>query len=197
MDVQSELIQTHRAEAVALFSANQAARLAAERVTGLVFVLVGITAAAGINTHNDDVAIALPPVVLLLLSYMLQQYADLTVLGAAREQLESRANALLGERALIYESVVAPIRKRSPLVASVRILQWLSGLVVLGVVVVGTAIAFDGHPALVEWGYTVLTTATLASVALSYSAMRRSGKEAARQIAAHLDLPAALPTSDS
>ena len=65
-------IDTLRAEAIALFEANQAGRSAAERVGALVLTVVGLTVAAGVSADSTAVALALPPIVLLLVAYMFQ-----------------------------------------------------------------------------------------------------------------------------
>lgn len=115
-DREKELLETYRAEAAGLFAANQAARTAAERVTTLIGSVVALAIAAGINADTDDVAIPLPGLVLLLVAYMLHQYADLTVMGTARELLERRVNDLLGDDALVYEIAVADVRNHGVLV---------------------------------------------------------------------------------
>lgn len=69
-------LESLRAEALALFQANQSGRNAAERVATLLSAAVGLLVAAGVSAETDDVAIAFPPIALVLLSYMFQQYAD-------------------------------------------------------------------------------------------------------------------------
>ncbi len=96
-------------------------------------------------------------------------------MGAAREALERRLTATLGTHALIYEMAVAPIRKRTPLVASVRVLQALTAVIVIGLVAAGGVIAFDDQPLGVKVGFSLLTATTLVSAALSYRDMLRSG----------------------
>lgn len=172
-DLEKEVIQTLRAEAIALFQINQAARTAAERVAQLTFALVAITVAAGINAETDGVAIVLPPVVLLLLSYMFQQYADVAVIGAARASLEARLHTLLGDRCLIYETEVASIHKEPPLVQSLHLLRALVTAVVIATVCVGTFVALDGQRVYIEVGYVVATVASGVSAGLSFVGMLR------------------------
>lgn len=185
-DRRKELIQTLRAEGQSLFQANQAGRLAAERITALIFGISGVTVVAGINSKTDDVAIALPPVVLLLVSYALQQYVDVSVLGAARRHVETRLRDELGDYGMFYETVVAPVRKQGTLTPSFRLLQGLTAAAVVAVVIVGTVVAFDGQPTYIEIGYTTAIALAGLSVGWSFHAMLRSFRFASKQIAGSL-----------
>jgi hypothetical protein len=186
-DDRAELIETYRVEAVALLTINQHARLAALRLTVAIFALIAVTVIVGIVARTDDVAIPLPAAVLVLTSCLFQQYADLTVIGAARELLERRVGAAIGGYGLIYETAVAPIRKRAPLVAGVRLVQMTSGLIIAAAVGVGAAVAFEDQPVSVELGFTILTGMALASAVLSYRDMLRSGPVASRELEAALE----------
>jgi hypothetical protein len=174
VDQRAELIATLRAEAIALLEANQRGRAGAQRMILAAFALVTATLLVGIAARTDDVAIPLPAALLLLLSAALQQYADVTVLGAARAALETRLARELGGQALAYETAVAPIRKRPPLVGSVRLLQAVAVLVLAASVVTGGVAAFDGQPLAVTLGFCVATAAGLLTLALSYRDMCRS-----------------------
>lgn len=125
-DRRAELSSARREEAITLFQVNQAGRTAVERVVALFFSVAAIAGSVGIAAGTPDVVLPLPALLLLLLSYMFQQYADLTVLGTARRHLEDLVNEGLGGKALIYETAVAQIRQTSPLVRSVRLLQDIS-----------------------------------------------------------------------
>jgi hypothetical protein len=183
------LLETYRAEALALFSVNQAGRAAAERIGALLLTLIGIAIAAGINAHTDAVAIALGPICLLLASYMFQQYADVSVTGAARAALEDRvAKGLGGRHGLIYEYAVADIRQTEPLRRSVRLLQGLSFVVLGGVVVTANVIALEGGRLwYVQAGSLLGTALGLWSAIASWRDMMRSGAIARRRIEARLD----------
>jgi hypothetical protein len=181
-----QLVETYRAEALALFTVNQAGRAAAERVAALALTLVGVAVGIALNADTDVVLIPLSPLCLLLVSYMFQQYGEVTVTGAARSVLEDRLAALLSARALIYEHAVAPVRQRPPLVGSVRVLQTLTSLVIVGVVAWAAVVA-AGQRWYVTAGFAVATALTLGSALLSYRDMLRSGREARRQIVAALD----------
>jgi hypothetical protein len=77
------------------------------------FLIVAATVVVAIVAATDDVLLVLPPLMLGMQSRLFQQYADLTVIGAAGAVLERRIAVALGAHALIYEMAVAPIRKRS------------------------------------------------------------------------------------
>jgi hypothetical protein len=168
------LNEARTAEAVALFQANQSGRNAIERVVGLflsVGAIAGTTAAA---THSADAVLPLPAFFLLLLSYMFQQYAEITVLGRARLLLEDLVNDDLTERALIYETAVAKIRQRRPLVWSVRLLQAMLAVLTLSAVGAGLVIAIRSHSVWIERGYIVATGLAAASFAFSFFHMHRA-----------------------
>jgi hypothetical protein len=187
----SELVQGLRAEALALFQANQTGRLAAERAAQLLVTVSGVAVAAAINAKNEDVLLVLPPVVLLLISYMCQQYADVSVLGAARAAIETRLKMELGDHTLIYETLVAGIRQRPPLVRSVRIFQTTIGAVAAGVVVTGLVVALQLRSTLVVLAYIALILATAVSALMSYRDMLQSGDIAAQVIRLALGIDAA------
>jgi hypothetical protein len=170
----AQLNEIRTSEAVALFQANQAGRNAIERVVGLflsVGAIAGTTAAA---THSADAVLPLPAFFLLLLSYMFQQYADITVLGRARLLLEDLVNDNLGGRALIYETSVAKIRQRSPLKRSVRLLQAMLVLVTTAAVVAGFVIALGSDDDWIKIGYIGATLLTFASFSFSFFHMHRA-----------------------
>jgi hypothetical protein len=171
------LLQTRREEAIAFFEVNQAARSAAERVMALIFSVGAITASVGIAAKTDRVVLPLPAVLLLLLSYMFQQYGDLTVVGTTRRYLEDLVNHELRGEGLVYESAVAGIRKATPLVRSVRVPQAAIGWAVWIVV--------DGVRLLMTIGFVLATTVAFASAAPSYRDMLRSGSEATDRLREH------------
>lgn len=185
-DRTKERLAALRAEAASLFAANQAGRAAAERVLTLAAAVVAVAVAAGVNANTDDVLIPLPAVVLLLLTYMFHQYADVTVLGRARQELEIRTNALLGENALVYETAVADVRKQPPLSLSVRMLQSLCSLVVVGLLVAGTIVAFDDQRWYVTVAYLVVTLGALVTAVVAWWGMHRSDAIAAATLAGRI-----------
>jgi hypothetical protein len=70
----------------------------------------------------------IPPLALLSSSPSFQPYAEATVLGAARARLEGSMNDRLGGMAPAYEAAIADVRKGSPLVAGILVLQGLARL---------------------------------------------------------------------
>lgn len=178
MSGQEALLETRREEAIAFFHVNQAARTAAERVIALIFSVSAIAASIGAAAETLDVVIPLPALIFLLLSYMFQQYADLTTIGVTRRRLEDQVNAELGgKKGLIYETAVAEIRKKPPLVFGVRLLQTMLGLVALGATVLAAVVALDGHSWLVIAGFAVGTVITFVSALWSFLDMHRSERE--------------------
>jgi hypothetical protein len=180
----TRLLETRRAEAIAFFEVNQAARTAAERVMALIFSVSGIAASVGIAADTDRVVVPLPAVLLLLLSYMFQQYGDLTVVGTTRRYLEDLVNDELHGEGLVYESAVARIRQVPPLVQSVRMLQTAMGLVLAAATGWAIWIIVEGVPELMVIGFAFATAVALASAALSYRDMLRSGSESAEKLRA-------------
>jgi|GEM_PF-4815350 len=175
MSIEDQQAQTRREEAIAFFHVNQTGRNAVERVVALFFSVAAIAGSVGVAAGTPDVLLPLPALLLLLLSYMFQQYADLTVLGVARQRLEDLVNDQLGAKGLIYETAVAQIRQVKPLSNSVRLLQVLLGAVVLGAVVVATVVAFRDNT-LIRVAYVTGTALAAASALYSYVHMLRTAK---------------------
>jgi hypothetical protein len=182
-DREKETIATLRAEALGLFNVNQAGRQSAERVLALIIAASAVIIGAAINSDDDDVVMILPPLVLLLLSYMFQQYIEVTVTGAARKRLEDLLARRLGAHALIYEYAVAPIRKESSLKGSFRLLQSLVGVVIAAILVVGAWIALDDQRWYVTVAYVVATFASALSAGWSFVQMRSAGDVASESLA--------------
>lgn len=179
---QEQLNAIRATEAVALFQANQSGRNAIERVVGLflsVGAIAGTTAAA---THSADAVLPLPAFLLLLLSYMFQQYTDLTVLGCARLRLEELVNTSLTERALIYETAVAKMRQRHPLKWGVRFLQAMLVVITVGAMAAGLVIALHSRNVWIQRGYIAGTALALASAAISYVQMYLATRVADAQL---------------
>ncbi|HET9593330.1 MAG TPA: hypothetical protein VFP17_10475, partial [Solirubrobacterales bacterium] len=167
MPFDADRIQTRREEAIAFFHVNQTGRNAVERVVALFFSVAAIAGSVGVAAGTPDVLLPLPALLFLLLSYMFQQYADLTVLGCARRRLEDLVNSELEAKGLVYETAVAQIRQVNPLVRSVRLLQGLLGLVVLAALIVATVVAVREHDSLILVGYSCGTL--LAILSFGYS----------------------------
>ncbi len=183
MSIEFELIQARREEAIAFFHVNQTGRNAVERVVALFFSVAAIAGSVGVAAGTPDVLLPLPALLFLLLSYMFQQYSDLTVLGTARRRLEDLVNDQLGAKGLVYETAVAQIRQVEPLARSVRLLQGLLGAVVIGATAVATVIAFQDHSTLVRVGYLAGTVMSIASAGYSYLHMLQTPKITAEKLA--------------
>jgi hypothetical protein len=178
-----EQVQTRRDEAIAFFHVNQTGRNAVERVVALFFSVAAIAGSVGVAAGTPDVLLPLPALLFLLLSYMFQQHADLTVLGGARRCLEDLVNDQLKAKALIYETVVAQIRQVKPLSNSVRLLQGLLGSVVIGATVVATVVAFRDHSTLIRVAFVLGTALAIASAIYSYLHMLRTPKITSEKLA--------------
>jgi hypothetical protein len=183
MSIEAERVQTRRDEAIAFFHVNQTGRSAIERVVALFFSVAAIAASVGVAAGTPDVLLPLPALLFLLLSYMFQQYSDLTVLGGARRRLEDLVNDQLGVKALVYETAVAQIRQVEPLVRSIRFLQGLLAAVVLGAMAVATVVAFRDHSALIRIAYVSGTILAIASALYSYVHVLRTPTIAAKKLA--------------
>lgn len=170
-----DLTQTRRDEAIAFFHVNQAARNAAERVVALFFTVTAIAGSVGVAAHNPDAVLPLPALLLLLVSYMFQQYADLTVIGTTRRRLEDLVNNEVGGDGLVYESTVAPIRKTPPLSHSMRFFQSLIFLIGMVATVAGAIVAVRAHNALILTAFSLATFLASISCFYSYLHMQKSG----------------------
>lgn len=181
------------AEARDLLDINQRRRGRAEATLVLIIVLTTALVAAAFWSNRKAVVLPLPAGSLLLLALSFQQFADVSVLGAGRRKLEDLVNETVGGPALIYESAIAPIRQRSPLVRSVRMLQSLVVVLTLAGLASATSIAFE-RPAAV-WAPYVLTTAlALVVTCLSYRDMLRSGRVGTEALEHFLGSPPPAPS---
>lgn len=179
--MEDQIGQTRRDEAIAFFHVNQTGRTAVERVVALFFSVAAIAGSVGVAAGTPDVLLPLPALLFLLLSYMFQQYADLTVLGGARRRLEDQVNDQLGAKGLIYETAVAQIRQVKPLSNSMRFLQGLLGAVVIGAAVVATVVALEDST-LILVAYLVGTALAIASAVYSYAHMLLTPKITAKKL---------------
>jgi hypothetical protein len=179
----AELVHSRREEAIAFFHVNQTGRTAVERVVALFFSVTAIAGSVGVAAGTPNVILPLPSLLFLLLSYMFQQYGDLTVLGTARRHLEELVNDRIGGKGLIYEIAVAEVRKSAPLKWSVRVLQSLLGVVVIGATAVGAKVAVDDHDTPILLGFVAATCLAATSAGYSYWHMLISAREADKVLA--------------
>jgi hypothetical protein len=157
------VIDARVAEAVALLAANQAARSSTWRALTLALGVATVATAAGFAGHTRDVLLPVAPALCLLVAFVAQQQADLTIMGMARRRLEELVNAELGADVLIYETLVAPLHKERGMYASVPILQVATLLAVAGVSVWAVVTAFE-HSTL---GGLAETTAVVVGAAIA------------------------------
>jgi len=99
------------------------------------------------------------------------------VLGRARRHLEELVNDRIGGKGLIYEIAVADVRKTAPLKRSMRVLQSMLGIVVIGATVVGAAVAIGDHDAAILFGFAAGTALAAGSAGYSYWHMLISARE--------------------
>lgn len=169
---------TLRVEASALFEANQTARHQAFWLLIGSFLWIAVAVTLALGTKRTVFLVPLAPLSPLVLSLVFQTYSEVTVLGAARRALEGVLRAQ-GDNGLIYETAVAGIRQRAPLVVSVRLLQALGAVIHFCSVAAGlVAVTNQSVPLIV--GTAVLTSSGGISAALSYRDMLRSGPVATR-----------------
>lgn len=157
-------------EARSLLAANQAARRLALVVTLAVLAATAVALATGARRVMSVEA----PFCLLGVSFAFQIYAEVSVLGTARASLE-RSLTDHGGTGVFYERDIVPVRQRSPLVVSVRVLQAVTALFVTGAVVAGVVVAFEDSAALAA-GTVVATALSLITAVLSYRDMLRSSE---------------------
>jgi hypothetical protein len=161
-------------EARTLLVLNQRRRARAESVILLAAALTAVAAVIALATEREQVLLPVPATVLALLALAFQIYADVTVIGAARERLEADLRQRLGAEALLYESHVADVRKNFPLVRSVRVTQAAGWAAAFAVAIAGAVISAEQAAwAAAVYGCSVMVACALC--VLSFRAMRRSG----------------------
>lgn len=176
---QDPLVQARLQEARSLFELNQRRRGRAEGTLLMATVVSVAAAVVALAARRPEVLLPLPPTVLALAALAFQQYADVTVLGAARQSLEDELLRRLGAEALVYERHVARVRKETRLSLSVRAVQSLGWATALGAAALGAALAV-GQPTWVVVTYVLALAAAGAVCALSYWSMLQAGDEARR-----------------
>ncbi|MGN6558675.1 MAG: hypothetical protein ACTHLH_11800 [Solirubrobacterales bacterium] len=177
-----KLVETRRDEAIALLQMSQTRRNVEERVAT---VLTGVTSIAGsfaVAVNSLNALVPLSPIYLLTLAYMFQEYADMTVIAAARRRLEDLVNTEVGGLGLIYEAVVSPIRSVPPLFRSIRMFQMWIGLIVNLVTVVAIVVVIRDHNALVIASFGVALLLALATCFYSYLHLLKSGQIAKERL---------------
>jgi hypothetical protein len=176
---EGQLLATRREEAAALLAINQRTRGLATGILTASLIIALTAGLVALASHKSAVLIPVPSVLLLLSALAFQQFAEVSVTGAARRLLEHAINSHLDGTGLLYETHLARIRKRQPLVGSVRVLQcvWAAG--VLGMIGAGGIAAYEQPAAWPPVPYTVFTIASMLACGSSYRDMLRSGQTAA------------------
>lgn len=181
-DAMDDALTLRAAEAQSLFRLNHDRRESAERVLLLANGLPFAAAFVAIATRRTRSLLPVPAGMLLLYSIAFQHYTEVSVVGVARAQLERLVNAEVESGdVLIYETHVAPIRKRRPLVGSVRALQACGrGLVALSVIAGQVAAAREDPK--VEVAYVASISLTGASCLMSYRDMGKAAEIARKAL---------------
>lgn len=154
-------------------------------------VLTGVVATTAAATGDIDVVIPFPALFFLVVSLMCQQYADLTVLGMARRELELRVNREFPAPAMLYETHIAPIRKGWPggkgRYVGLTVLQILAvGLPALGGLAAACA-AISNETTWAKIAFGVATAICAASGARSYYEMLKTPAWAAVELKSVFD----------
>lgn len=170
------LAESRRREAFELLRINQRLRVSATWTLLVALLLATAGTLGAILAREAAVLLPLPAASALLCALGFQQFADVSVIGAARRRLEQLINSEAEEDALVYETTVAGVRQALPLVTSVRVLQASWAVVLLALLIAASRTAYSaGYPAWVPLAYTVLTVASLLALGASYRDMLRSG----------------------
>lgn len=181
-------------EAGQLLRLNQQLRASATWTLIAAFVVAAAGTIAAILARDLAVLLPLPAVTTMLCSLGFQQFAEVSVVGTARRHLEQIVNAELSGQALVYETAVARIRQRLPLVASVRLLQAVWATSLLALLIAASRVAYgSGYEAWVPLAYSALTAAAVVSAVASYRAMLRSDREADAALASAIPIPERQP----
>jgi hypothetical protein len=200
----TQLLETRRAEALALFQANQQARASVDRMIPVFVALVAAAASVGIANEAPEVLVPAPAAFALLLTYQCHVLADLTIIGMARLKLEALVNAELRAPGLVYETHVAGIHKekrsadrRAPKVARLRYVstpmtQGILVLALIGMTIGASIVAFDQHAA-IAIAYVVGTSTCLAAAARAVYEMFMTPSWAGARLDAPLQVGAEAP----
>jgi hypothetical protein len=131
----TQLVETRRAEAMALFTTAHGYNARNDQLVALGVTVIGAAAALGLKEHFDEVLLGVPAALLLLMIYATQVDADIRVMAAARLRLEQALEGQLGGPALIYQSRAAKFRQGDYVRGIMRV------RLVLFLATAGTAIA--------------------------------------------------------
>jgi hypothetical protein len=168
MSDQEQLNAARLDEAQYLFVSARSHFNRADQVLGIG--ATGVAAAIGIAASQEkfaaDVLIGVPPLLLLLLTYVLQAYGDVIVMETARARIEQELAREMRQSPLIYQRWANRRQRRTRTLG----VPALSLVVVLGLValaVVGAFAAWDIDGLAGELAYVAVTLALLATTVLS------------------------------
>jgi hypothetical protein len=170
---EQQLIETRRAEAMALFTSAQAYNARNDQLVGLGLTAIAAAATLALKEDVEEVLLGVPAALMLLITYALQVDADVRVMGVARKRIEEVLERQLGESALIYQSETIPFRRDS----FIRGVNWARNLLVLpllGTAVAGCVVAYDIHGWVLAVLYALLLVAFAASPVLAFLDSRRA-----------------------
>jgi hypothetical protein len=137
-----QLVETRRAEAMALFATAHDYNARNDRLVALGVPLIAAAAGLGLKEHHEEVLLAVPMALLLLMTYALQVDTDLRVIGIARRRLEQVLEIQLEAPALIYYSCVTQFRRGRYILGIVGV-QAVIIAVTAGTAIAGAVIAED------------------------------------------------------
>src|SRR3954453_15299960 len=178
--VEQTMIDGWRGEADLMFNASRACIERADRVLGLgVTVLTG-SVAVGVANDAVEVVLGVPVALGLLISYVMQVYADAVAMGMARKRIEQHLADRLGQEILIYERRVAAERHSHGVsfVTGIGV-----GLLFAGSVAAGLVIALQEDRWWVTAGYAVAAAAASLTTVISWSDMVKTPERAEAAVA--------------
>jgi hypothetical protein len=110
-DREKQLIETRRAEAMALYATGHAYNARNDQLVAAGVAVIAAAAALSVKSHIDEVLLGIPVAFLLLATYAAQVDTDMRIIAVARQRLEDVLADQLGAPALIYQSHAAQFRR--------------------------------------------------------------------------------------
>src|SRR4051812_46196292 len=168
MSDQEQLISARLGEAQYLFVSARSHFNRADQV--LAIGATGVAAAIGIAASDkqlaSDVLVGVPPLLLLLMTYILQAYGDVVVMETARARIEQVLATTMGESPLVYQRW-ANRRQRRTKTLGVPVLWVVVAVGLVAMAIWGGVAAYDVKGLLGEVAYVAVTLALLATTVLS------------------------------
>ena len=168
MSDQEQLIAARFDEAQYLFVSARSHFNRADQV--LAVGATGVAAAIGIAASHEqfaaDVLVGVPPLLLLLMTYILQAYGDVVVMETARARIEQELAKTMGQSPLVYQRW-ANRRQRRTKTLGVPALWVVVVLGLAAMAIAGGFAAWDIDGLAGELAYVAVTLALLATTVLS------------------------------